>query len=379
MLRDEKVNAIYWKNFNFAVMKASDLQAIYKQAVQQSLSFVCYRLPGEKQIFHAMNADGKLVKSAELVEMAADAHFIFAPFHAANAAVFVMPLTTNKQEAGKMIDVYQPEKPAKAANKQVYMDLVDSMKSAINEGLYDKLVASRIIMDEKPTTFSAALLFESLCTKYPNAFVYWIFIPGETEWLGASPEQLLKSEQGKIYTMSLAGSQAFVEGQASYHWGEKEQKEQEIVSNYIFHTMMASGVTALKMSDAQTHRAGNMIHLRTDISAEIDSVNDLLSLIFHLHPTPAVCGLPKEKAMQYILDHEMHDRKYYSGFLGIIGKEMNCNLFVNLRCMEITQNQLIRYVGCGITADSNAELEWEESVHKSQTLGRVIDELFPQN
>jgi isochorismate synthase len=360
-------------------MNVTELQAYYDIAAQQSLSFVCYRLPGEDKINCAINAGGRFMERDQLAELNASAHFIFAPFHSKDNLAFVMPLLMDSISNGKAFQPLFEEEDYRASDRDAFIHLVNGMIASIQSGAFTKLVASRAISDNKAQNFDAAKLFDSLCQKYPTAFVYWMYIPGAAEWMGASPEQLLKSEAGKVYTMSLAGSQVIVEGKDDYHWGEKEKEEQRIVTEFICQTMSTAGVTALNIQAAQNHRAGNMLHLRSDISGEISDIKDLHALVYQLHPTPAVCGLPKMEAMKYILDHENHQRKFYSGFLGILGPELNCNLFVNLRCMEISDKKLIRYVGCGITAASNAALEWQESVYKSQTLGKVIDELFPQN
>ena len=117
--------------------------------------------------------------------------------------------------------------------------------------------------------------------------------------------------------------------------------------------------------------------------------NGLQKLIYTLHPTPAVCGLPKIEAMQFILDNESFNREFYTGFLGELNKEVKVqprtgklnienraftynkrasHLFVNLRCMQIKDNELKIYVGGGITKDSVSNKEWEETLTKSLLL-----------
>ena len=96
-----------------------------------------------------------------------------------------------------------------------------------------------------------------------------------------------------------------------------------------------------------------------------------------MHPTPAVCGLPKNSAKAFILENEPHDRHFYSGFLGELNSSFSTNsrssdLFVNLRCMQIEDSKAHLYMGCGITKDSIPEKEWEESVNKSMTIKKVL-------
>ena len=103
------------------------------------------------------------------------------------------------------------------------------------------------------------------------------------------------------------------------------------------------------------------------------------NLIDKLHPTPAVCGLPKETAKQFILKNEGYDREFYTGFLGELNidfrtfKKDNSDLFVNLRCMEVEKNTATIYVGCGITKDSIPEMEYIETVNKSMTIRKVVN------
>lgn len=76
-----------------------------------------------------------------------------------------------------------------------------------------------------------------------------------------------------------------------------------------------------------------------------------------LHPTSAVCGMPKHQALEFILAHEGYDRQFYSGFLGPVHMEGRSSLFVNLRCMQLAADYASLYVGGGITAQSDPASE----------------------
>ena len=128
-------------------------------------------------------------------------------------------------------------------------------------------------------------------------------------------------------------------------------------------------------------KAGQLIHIKTDIEGTLKEPSQLKEVIQILHPTPAVCGFPKEVTKDFILMNEGYDRKYYAGFLG----EFNHNfekathateLYVNLRCMQIEiNNETIEanlYIGGGITKDSIPEKEWLETVNKSKTIKNIL-------
>ena len=95
-----------------------------------------------------------------------------------------------------------------------------------------------------------------------------------------------------------------------------------------------------------------------------------------LHPTSAVCGMPKEPSKQFIMENEGFDRGYFSGFLGPVHVGKETNIFVNLRCMKLLPQQAILYAGAGIIANSIPEKEWNETEIKMQTLLKVFRELY---
>ena len=253
--------------------------------------------------------------------------------------------------------------------KKSFESLVMKAIEAIKIGSFDKVVLSR-----KETVEMANLdiesVLKSLQFNYPNAFNYCFFHPEIGMWIGATPEQFLQTENVKIKTVALAGTQLFSE---SIQWKSKEKLEQEFVTDFIV-SNLTEFCNDITVTEPYTSKAGTIAHLKTDISAELSSKNDLGKLIGKLHPTPAVCGLPKEIAKQFILKNEGYNRKFYAGFLGELNidfrtfKKDNSDLFVNLRCMEVEKNTATIYVGCGITKESIAEMEYIETVNKSMTI-----------
>jgi len=115
------------------------------------------------------------------------------------------------------------------------------------------------------------------------------------------------------------------------------------------------------------------MHLQTEITGTIEKTTAKTGdFIKALHPTPAVCGLPKEAAEQFILENENYHREFYTGFLGELNVKENTHLFVNLRCMKLQNQKATLYAGGGITTDSVAEKEWEETVYKSHNMKEIL-------
>jgi isochorismate synthase len=212
---------------------------------------------------------------------------------------------------------------------------------------------------------------------YTSAFVYVWYHPKVGLWFGATPETLLQIENDVFKTMSLAGTQVFEENENPV-WKTKELEEQQLVTDFISN-QLKNIATNLEIDKTETIKAGNLLHLRTKVTGKLTIKNhQLKTLVRALHPTPAVCGLPRNIAKNFINQNENYDREFYTGFLGEINmgnsvlSTMNSNLFVNLRCMKVDKNIVSIYVGGGITKDSNAKKEWEETVSKSKTMKRVL-------
>lgn len=259
-------------------------------------------------------------------------------------------------------------------HKKSFESLVQKGLEAIENGTFHKVVLSRKEAS-KISNLDFEMVVNGLQFNYPNAFNYCFFHPKIGMWIGATPEQFLQTEDVKIKTVALAGTQLFSQ---SIQWKSKEKQEQEFVTDFIV-SNLKEYCAAITVSEPYTTIAGTIAHIKTDISAELNSKNDLGKIIEKLHPTPAVCGLPAATAKQFILKNEGYNRKFYTGFLGELNinfktfKKEQSDLFVNLRCMDIDKNTATIYVGCGITKDSIPEMEYIETVNKSMTIRKVVN------
>ncbi len=264
-----------------------------------------------------------------------------------------------------------------ALDEYSFCGLVSSAIDYLKNSDLEKIVVSRIAEHALPHDFHPVETVMRLSERYSHAFVSLVSIPEVGTWIGASPERLLTMEEGVLNTVALAGTQARPADLPLnwFTWGEKEIREQALVSDYI-RTFFQKVGTAWEEDGPHTVAAGNVVHLQTAFRAQVDVTEQvkLVNQVFeHLHPTSAVCGMPKEQALDFILEHEMYDRSFYSGFLGPIHLHGLCQLFVNLRCMRLSEDKACLYVGAGITAESDPQAEWQETVLKSQTLLSVLN------
>lgn len=243
-----------------------------------------------------------------------------------------------------------------------YIQLIQQTIKQLQTTSTSKIVISRI-KEIQNEGINLIKTFKHLHSNYPKAYVYLWYTAEDGLWIGASPELLLEEENLEIKTVSLAGTLPKDEV-----WTEKEIKEQKVVTDYIVDKI---GKNRTIVDGPHTIDAGFFNHLKSYISAKVEDYQEVQSILAQLHPTPAVCGMPKEEAKEFILANEGYDRKYYAGYFGYKKKDKSL-YFVNLRCAQIFKNVVKLYVGGGIMPDSNPEKEWKETELKSKTIGNLL-------
>lgn len=264
------------------------------------------------------------------------------------------------------------------STQEDFEEIVNIAIVAMKQGKFQKVVLSRTKTETLPANFNIALAFDKLCHLYPHAFISVVSSSEFGTWIGASPEILISSDKNKIFrTIALAGTQpkGDITNLQDALWRQKEIEEQALVSRYIINCLKKIRVREFEEDGPKTVVAGNLMHLRTDFEIDIEAVNfpELPTVMLNLlHPTSAVCGMPKPDTLAFILNHEKHQRRLYAGFLGAVNINQETHLFVNLRCMELVEKQVIMYAGAGITKDSVPEREWNETELKCKTIAQVL-------
>ncbi len=247
--------------------------------------------------------------------------------------------------------------------------------SQLENGNFRKIVLARCADEKMPIGVEKMDLFYKACEMYPRLFIALVETPQTGCWLTATPEILLdgKAQDWRTIalagTMKLEGDQLNGEGE-TLTWSTKNIQEQRIVATYI--TECLEQFTGdFREEGPRTVRAANLVHLRSDFTfklADNDHIGDVLQA---LHPTPAVCGLPKREAFNFIVKNEHTPRRYYSGFMGPLNMD-DTHLYVSLRCMNIDGDKCHLYAGGGLLKDSTEEQEWQETEAKMETMKRLI-------
>lgn len=334
-------------------------------SLDSNLPFVVYRKPNKEMLLSFFQKDDTL----HVINEYSKKGFVFAPFDDSASAVLIPfddadlieeKLVLENEDSSKRI--FETNEEAKEYHKSI----VSKGIKTIEKGAFKKVVLSRKEIVNR-NDFEVVTTFKRLLNSYKNACVYIWFHPKISLWMGATPETLVKIKGNYFETMSLAGTQVY-KGEDQVSWQSKEIDEQQLVTDYVLEKLKFV-CTSVNASKVKTVRAGNLLHLKTVINGVFD--NDVSQLIDVLHPTPAVCGFPKDESKAFILSNEGYNRVFYTGFFGELNMP-NSELFVNLRCMEVDKNEIFIYVGGGITKESNAEKEWKETVFKAKTIKNVL-------
>ncbi len=211
--------------------------------------------------------------------------------------------------------------------------------------------------------FDPAGMADSYFNKFPDTLRF-IFRQKECGfWMGATPELLLEYRGNRFYSRALAGTRpAGTQGQ----WSEKNLREHTIVTSDIVRRLCESGLK-VSTSETGTLRYGDIEHLCTPVEAEANGNINTARLIETLHPTPAVGGFPRQKAMERIRHFEQFPRNYYGGVLGL-PVDSGFLAYVILRVVHFDTKNWCVYTGSGITAASDPEDEWNETCAKAAPL-----------
>lgn len=353
-------------------------------------SFALYRLPGESEPGLVLQQQGQAEQYFSPESLRDKAGFVLAPFEETkqHPILLIAPdIAVRGEEVNQALEevevddrVAQNQEHKKASgartNKQQREDYRRSFErfiTPLKSGFFDKLVLSRSSEFELDKGFSAAEAFVHACARFPGMMVYLCHTPVSGTWMAITPEILLKRVDKQYETVALAGTMAVPEGETAPEWSEKNRREQAHVSDYIRRVIKENG-GLLEEQGPFTARAGGLVHIKTIFKFCLKSREKVVSVVDALHPTPAVCGLPKEECFRFILENEGYDRSYYSGFVGPLSLKGRSDLYVNLRCARLEGTKAVLYAGGGLLPSSEEEAEWNETVEKMKTMLSILKE-----
>ena len=352
------------------------------QLTQSRLSFALYRLPWTDECYLILQQSEEVEQLQDITELNGKQGFVLSPFQQTeeHPIVIIRPdvtaydweeITQAVASLEKIDTIRQSSTPVSTLNEQERYDRYYAAFRRFMEPRFKKLVLSRPAFCPINESFSPLETFVKACNDYPRMMIYLCHTPVTGTWLGSTPEIILSGSSQSWKTVALAGTLPIVDGVEPAEWSDKNKEEQAIVAEYIRKIIKKHG-TKMTEKGPYTARAGQLVHLKTDFLFQLKETGFLGNLLKELHPTPAICGLPKEEAYQFILSNEGYDRRYYSGMVGWLDPKGQTDLYVNLRCMEIRSTEVKLYAGGGILPSSEVRSEWEETTQKMKTMKNIL-------
>ncbi len=258
--------------------------------------------------------------------------------------------------------------------------LVDKAKVIIKNNQLDKLVLSRQKIFSISNQPDWSFIFEKLEKKFPECYLF-LNKSENSYFFGVSPEKFISVNNGKIEVEAVAGSAPRSKRQPEdlnlengLRLSTKNLKEHKYVSEFIINVLKEYSTNIQSSNNPEIKKLDNIQHLITKVSAELKTKDKLFELIEVLYPTPAVCGVPKNDAIEFIRQLENYDRGLYSGLIGWMDFKGNCDFSVTIRSALVKGKGITAYAGAGIVEDSNPDEEFIETQLKLKPILMLFNE-----
>ena len=262
--------------------------------------------------------------------------------------------------------------------KEEFCNMVDKAKSHIREGDIFQIVLSNRLS----AGFEGSLLntYRILRTINPSPYMFY-FSGTDVEIAGASPETLVKLENGVLHTFPLAGTRPR---------GRNEQEDKELEKGLLCdekelaeHNMLVdlgrndlgkiSKFGTVKVEKLHSiERYSHVMHIGSTVRGEIDEKYDALDAVSAVLPAGTLSGAPKIRACQLISELENNKRGIYGGAVGYIDFAGNLDTCIAIRIAYKKNGKVFVRSGAGIVADSVPENEYQECINKAAAVVNAL-------
>ena len=299
----------------------------------------------------------------QLVERVWGAYQKFSVFDYSNETALALQSTTPKVVEQSQL------------TSTVYTESVKQALEEINAGAYEKIVLARGIRLTADAPWQPLDTLNSLRERFARCFAFSFGAGKGRSFIGATPERLLRVCNGQLLTEAIAGSAprgATAGEDAKFARdllaSEKDLHEHICVRDSILRNLEHLGISGHTSTVPQLLQLANVQHLQSIIEAQVDKKVHLLEIVQQMHPTPAVGGTPREKALPRIHDLEQIDRGLYSGVIGWFNHLNEGEMVVGLRSALVEGKEARLYAGAGIVDESVPEKEMKETELKLNAL-----------
>lgn len=269
-----------------------------------------------------------------------------------------------------------------AATPQWQVSDAEPFKAAVAEALglieqsqLSKIVLAHTIEATASQPFRTIASLANLRRIHNDCYTFLVSNGGGQTFMGASPERLIGIRDRELLTDALAGSAPrgatpLTDRQLTRKLfnSTKERHEHQVVIDFITQHLARLDLTPRFSNQPSIRQLSNIQHLWTPIRANLPAGTQPLDVLAALHPTPAVAGVPRDRACEHIRRWEPFERSLYAAPLGWIDARGNSEFIVGIRSALIEGTRACLYAGAGIVAGSNPDRELAEIQLKLQAL-----------
>lgn len=278
-------------------------------------------------------------------------------------------------------DAYAATPPGVNLTKDIFPDewkaLVDNAVATLDDKDFLKVVLSRQRLITFKEDISPQFLINRLNDEAGTYTIY--YEKNDSIFVSKSPEKLFDIKDNALSTNAVAGSSPRTlndsENETSRQFlmsDEKNRYEHELVRESIVEDLKPYSHFVKYNELPEIMENKYIYHLHTPITARLKDEVDVFQLVEAIHPTPAVGGMPKEAAAEFIIEHEFGTRGLYAAPVGIVQENNNSEFVVSLRSMLVHQKSASLFAGCGIVKGSNSTEEFLETSVKFTPMMNVL-------
>jgi menaquinone-specific isochorismate synthase len=272
--------------------------------------------------------------------------------------------------------------------RQEWTEIVERALQLIHQGHFQKVVLARAIDVLANRAFDPFQILHVLRCEYPECISFLLDCGVGKTFLGATPEIVLQFKaQGdrlRLRSDALAGSigrgktlqEDHILAEQLLH-SEKDRREHQFVIRSICDRLQTMGANIDPQVNTKLLKLSNVQHLHTPITAEIHNSNWLmiLDILQQLHPTAAVGGVPRDRAVYFMQQWEACDRGWYAAPIGWLNGNGEGTFGVGIRSGYVQGDRARIFAGAGIVANSQAENEQSETTIKFAALLKALGAL----
>jgi menaquinone-specific isochorismate synthase len=292
--------------------------------------------------------------------------------HTAELAALAAGAATSLAEPGRSLGAAGGETHASWCAR------VDAARAAIERGELCKVVLARRSVLRIAGQPGAEALVGRLADERPRCWSFLVRHAGES-FLGSTPERLLRVEGTRLAADALAGSRPRgADAAEDARWTDellashKDRAEHDFVVEHLQRVLARDGGRVRRFEQPAVLALPEAFHLHTPMAADLAAPLHVLEAARRLHPTPAVCGTPRERAEAWIAAGES-DRGWYGGGVGWVAGNGDGEISVALRTARVAEGRAELWAGAGIVAASEPEREWAETETKLDALRSYLE------